>query len=57
MQRCGSASVAAKPGHFEDLSDLRVSDLRTVNGNLEPFAPYTITNLQENFDKLDKKRH
>jgi hypothetical protein len=30
-ERCGTASVAAKTRHFEDLSDLRVSDLRTVN--------------------------
>jgi hypothetical protein len=28
-----SASVAAKTPHFKDLSDLRVSDLRTVNCN------------------------
>jgi hypothetical protein len=27
----GSASAAAKPRHFEDLSDLRVSDLRPVS--------------------------
>jgi hypothetical protein len=29
---CGSASVAAEFCHFEDLSDLRVVDLRPVNG-------------------------
>jgi hypothetical protein len=29
--RCGTASVAAKTHHFEDFSDLRVSDLRAVN--------------------------
>jgi hypothetical protein len=28
---CGSASVAAKPPHFEDLSGLKVSDLRAGN--------------------------
>jgi hypothetical protein len=28
---CGSASVAANTCHFEDLSDSRVSELRTVN--------------------------
>jgi hypothetical protein len=31
---CGSASVAAKTRHFKDLSDLRVSDLGTVNRDL-----------------------
>jgi hypothetical protein len=33
-----SASVAAKIRHFEDLSDVRVSDLRTVNCIWEPFS-------------------
>jgi hypothetical protein len=29
--RCGSASVTTTTCHFEDFSDLRVSDLRTVD--------------------------
>jgi hypothetical protein len=32
---CGSASVAAKTHHFEDLYGLRVSDLRIVNCMLD----------------------
>jgi hypothetical protein len=33
--RCASASVAAKSRHREDLSDMRVSNLRTVHCSIE----------------------
>jgi hypothetical protein len=44
---CGSASIAAKPRHFKDLSVLRVSDLRIViciqkTSKLKCFLPSSI---------------
>jgi hypothetical protein len=57
MHRFGSATVAAKIHQLEDLSDLRVSDLRTVNCRSMHKRAATVIDLQMYHVAVHQKTH